>query len=127
MPARRQLQKEISRNNGKKKVTKGTIHINKPEKYSTNNLLFFISKENTGTEPQKQKWTEKNDNSKTWKLDEISDGWKGFRERSQNIQKEVEEMGMTRVINVLWYVAIGSYTHRELALSYNMYFFILKK
>lgn len=44
-------------------VTKGIININKPEKYSTDSLLlFFTSKENTGTKPQKQMWREENNN-----------------------------------------------------------------
>ena len=38
------------------RVTKGIIHINKPEIFSTNGLLsFFTLEENTGTEPQNVK------------------------------------------------------------------------
>lgn len=52
----------------------------------------------------------KNDNNRTWKLDETSEGWRGFKERSQNIQKEVEEMSMARVINMLLPEATGNNT-----------------
>lgn len=47
MPARRQLQKSISRNNWVKKINKRHIHINKPEKYSTSSLCYSLYQKKT--------------------------------------------------------------------------------
>lgn len=65
------------------------------------------------------------DNNRTWKLDETSEDWKGFKKRSQNTQKQAEKMSMTRLIDTRSCSANGSYIHTESKLHYNK-FFILK-